>query len=108
MIIEHNLSLDNDKPSVSSSVANLVESSHNVVLTCAPSTVDTVIGYQWFKDNQRITSASSNTYSLPGNTRASSGSYSCKVSTRNAPLSALAQATPVTFLCKTYSLNIIS
>ena len=78
-----------------------MEGTDNVVLTCVPATTDTITGYQWYKDNTNITvNATSNTYSLPGNKRANSGSYQCNVATKIVPGSPLSDVKNVTFLCK--------
>ena len=92
--------IDNEKPTVISSNDSPQENVDNVVLTCQTSTSGSVSSYEWYKDNGKITSASSNTYTLPDNKRSNSGSYQCKVMTKNfAPLE-LSDAKTVTFLCK--------
>ena len=77
-----------------------VEGKHNVVLTCESATTDNVTSIKWYKDNKEITSMANNTYSLPGNRRANSGSYQCEVVTKNVVLSSLSDVKNVTFLCK--------
>ena len=46
-----------------------------------------VTGYIWYKNSDKIDGSDNDTYSLPGNTREESGSYSCKVLTMNANVS---------------------
>ena len=86
---------------MTSSSSSPLEGSANVVLTCVPKTTDNITGYEWYKDNTKITvNATKNNYSLPDNKRANSGSYQCKVATTNVQLSPLSYVKNVTFLCK--------
>ena len=92
---------DNDQPTVVSSNNSPVEGRDNVTLTCVPATTDTITGYEWYKDDSKITiNATNNTYSLPANKRANSGLYQCKVMTKNLPGLSRSEVKNVTFLCK--------
>jgi hypothetical protein len=90
---------NNDKPNVTTSNESPQEGD-NVELTCVPDTTDAISSYEWHKGNEKIENANAAKYQLPGNTRANSGSYQCKVNTT--VLSELSDALVVNFLCKLY------
>ena len=92
--------IDNDKPTVTLSKPTPVENKDNVTLTCEADTNDYGATFEWYKDNGTITGASNNTYSLPDNKRANSGSYQCKVTTSTVPTPQISDAKDVTFLRK--------
>ena len=95
------LLLDNDKPTISTSNPTPVENSGTVpTLRCNPATTDSIYGYEWYKDGRKIEDTALDTYDLPGNDRANSGSYKCKVVSDNAGTSQLSDDQTVTFLCK--------
>ena len=95
------LILDNDQPSISTSNDTPVENSGTTTtLTCNPATIDSIKGYEWYKDDQKISNAAAQKYDLPDNGRANSGSYKCKVVPNNAGTSEYSDAKSVTFLCK--------
>ena len=92
--------IDNDKPTVASSKDSPVEHTDNVILTCDPNTNDVGATFEWYKDEGKITGASSKTYSLPDNKRSNSGSYQCKVTTNTVATPEMSDAMIVTFLCE--------
>ena len=92
--------LDNDQPVLTPSVASPVEGIHNVTFTCSPRTSDNVTGYLFYKNNVLISNITNSHYSLPHNSRADDGSYSCEVTTNKAPTSPKAHQVAVMFLCK--------
>ena len=95
------LLLDNDKPTISTSNPTPLEYTSAVTtLSCNPATTDSISGYEWYKDNQKISNAAAHKYNLPVNDRANSGSYKCKVVSVNAGTSQLSDEKTVTFLCK--------
>ena len=93
---------DNDQPSIRSSNNYPVENVDNVNLTCVASTTDAITGYEWYKEDTKLneTDGHTDTYLIPGNERSNSGSYRCKVSTTNAPISAISSPLTITFYCK--------
>ena len=94
------LILDNDKPSISTPNDTPVENAGTTTtLTCNPATSDSIKGYEWYKDNQKISNAAAQKYDLPDG-RANSGSYNCKVVSNNVGTSETSDAKTVTFLCK--------
>ena len=91
---------DNDKPNVTTSNGSPQEGVDNVDLTCVSATSDVISSYEWRKGNVTIEKATDQKYQIPGNAKANSGSYQCKVITDTVPPSPLSDALSVTFLCK--------
>ena len=92
---------DNEKPTVTSSEPFPQVDVTNVELTCENATNDVVGGYQWFKNNVRINTATAEKYQLPGKAKSDSGfKYQCKVVATYVPPSTLSDELTVTFLCK--------
>ena len=95
------LLLDNDKPTISTPNPTPLENSGTVpTLTCIPDTTDSITAYQWYKDGSKILDSALDTYNLPGNDRANSGSFKCMVVSVNAGTSVASDDQSVTFLCK--------
>ena len=91
---------DNDQPTIISSIDYPAEGKDNVVLTCVPATSDSIIAFEWFKDNRNISRGINGTYVFPGKRGTNSGTYQCRVYTKNILRSPLSNSTSVTFLCK--------
>ena len=89
---------DIGKPLVESSDEFPVEDVDTVTLTCIYS--NQVKSYEWYKNGNKIAEATGEMYTLPGKTRAYSGSYSCQVESFAA--TELSDAINVTYLCKLY------
>ena len=99
--------LDNDKPVMTASESQPVEEVTNVTLTCSDRTSDNVTGYLWYKNGFLIGESTNMKLSLPNNTRADDGQYSCEVNTNKVPKSSMSNMITINFLCKSSSCLIL-
>ena len=99
--------LDNDEPVMTASENQPVEEVTNVTLTCSDRTSDNVTGYLWYKNGVLIGESTNMKLSLPNNTRADDGQYSCEVNTNKVPKSSMSNTITINFLCKSSSCLIL-
>ena len=99
--------LDNDEPVMTASENQPVEEVTNVTLTCSDRTSDNVTGYLWYKNGVLIGESTNMKLSLPNNTRADDGQYSCEVKTNKVPKSSMSNTITINFLCKSSSCLIL-
>ena len=93
---------DNDKPTVTASPDNPVDTANDVILTCVEATNEDSPSptYKWYKDGTEDSSSTASTWNI-GNVRAQTGSYQCEVvAATHTGTSEKSDAVTVTFLCE--------
>ena len=92
--------LDNDKPTVTASPVNPVDTVNDVTLTCTNATNEADLQYKWYKNGTEDGTSIASTWNI-GKTRNASGSYACAVVTAtHNRTSDKSDAVTVTFLCE--------
>ena len=91
---------DNDKPTVTASPDNPVDTVNDVTLICTKGTNEDNPTFKWFKDSMEDNTSTASTWNI-GNARAASGSYACEVvAATPTGTSGKSDAVTVTFLCE--------
>ena len=91
---------DNDKPTVTASPDNPVDTVNDVTLTCTKATNEGSPTFKWFKDGTEDSTSTASTWDI-GKARASSGSYACEVvAATYTGTSVKSDGVTVTFLCE--------